>query len=79
MISHTWVRGETSSNSSSGVGPGTGDWFDHAEADRAGFFIQEFCRHVQGPLSGQRLRLEAWQHNIISNLFGCRRADHRRR
>lgn len=70
-------RGGTSSSSRSGLP--SGDWFDHAEADRAGFFIQEFCRHVQGPLTGQRLRLEAWQHHVISELFGRKRSDQRRR
>lgn len=79
MTSHTRAHDGKSSSSRSSIGSGTSDWFDHAEADRAGFFIQEFCRHAQGPLAGQRLRLEAWQHDIVSNLFGRKRADQRRR
>ena len=43
-------------------------WFDQRECDRAGFFIQEFCRHVKGQargLSGQprrprRPRVPGW-------------------
>jgi phage terminase large subunit-like protein len=54
-------------------------WFDHRECDRAGFFIQEFCRHVKGPMAGQRLRLEPWQYDVIAKLFGCKRANGLRR
>ena len=28
-----------------GASSNRGDWFSHRESDRAGFFIQEFCRH----------------------------------
>lgn len=55
------------------------DWFNHRDADRAGFFIQEFCRHVKGPLAGESLRLQPWQHEIVSNLFGCERPKGKRR
>jgi phage terminase large subunit-like protein len=54
-------------------------WFDQRECDRAIFFIQEFCRHVKGPLAGERLRLEPWQKDVTSKLFGWRRANGLRR
>lgn len=62
-----------------GASSSSGDWFNHRESDRAGFFIQEFCRHVKGPLAGESLRLQPWQHQIVSDLFGCKRPDGTRR
>jgi phage terminase large subunit-like protein len=55
------------------------DWFNHRESDRATFFVQEFCRHVKGPLTGENLRLQPWQNDIVSNLFGWKRPNGTRR
>jgi phage terminase large subunit-like protein len=43
------------------------------------FFIEEYCRHVKGPLTGQPLHLAPWQKRLICNLFGWRRPDASRR
>jgi phage terminase large subunit-like protein len=51
---------------------------DNAEADRAVFFIEEYCRHVQGPLAGQPFQLAPWQRRVTRRLFGQRVADGRR-
>jgi phage terminase large subunit-like protein len=55
------------------------DWFNHRESDRATFFVQEVCRHVKGPLTGENLRLQPWQNDIVSNLFGWKRPNGTRR
>ncbi len=61
--------------------PFSNDAFNYDEdiADRVLFFIEEYCRHVKGPLSGQPLLLAPWQRRLVSDLFGWRRADGRRR
>lgn len=43
------------------------------------FFIEEYCRHVQGPLAGQPLRLAPWQRRVTCRLFGDLAPDGRRR
>jgi phage terminase large subunit-like protein len=53
-------------------------FLDKDEADRVAFFIEEYCRHVQGPLSGQPFRLAPWQRRLARRLFGQRTADGRR-
>jgi len=53
--------------------------FDEHEAERVVFFIEEFCRHVKGPRSGQPFILEAWQRDLLRDLFGWRRPDGSRR
>jgi phage terminase large subunit-like protein len=65
------IRGEACSSE--------GDWFDQSDSDRVEFFIREFCRHVRGPLTGERLCLEPWQQHIVRDLFGRKRSDAVRR
>lgn len=62
-----WIRDAVCSSS--------GYWHDPADAHRARFFIQEFCRHVKGPLTGQTVWLEPWQADVVRALFGDKRAD----
>lgn len=50
-------------------------WYDEEEAQRAIFFIEEYCRHVKGPLAESPLRLAPWQSEIVRRLFGCKTAD----
>jgi phage terminase large subunit-like protein len=64
-------RGEACSSSAAGPG----GWYDPEDADRSVFFIQEYCQHVKGPLTGQRLRLEPWQAELVRRLFGTKRPD----
>ena len=46
-------------------------YFDEKSAKRAVDFIETFCQHVKGDLSGQKIILEEWQKNdIIRPLFG---------
>ena len=54
-------------------------WFSDQEAERATFFLEEFCRHVKGPLAGDTLRLEQWQRNLTRELFGWKRQNGARR
>ncbi len=50
----------------------------NADAERALLFIEEYCRHVQGPLAGQALKLAPWQRAVTRRLFGQHCADGRR-
>lgn len=46
-------------------------WFyDHKKAMKAVSFIERFCRHHEGELGGQLIKLELWQKSFISVLFG---------
>lgn len=46
-------------------------WFyDHKKAMKAVSFIERFCRHHEGELGGQLIKLELWQKAFISVLFG---------
>ena len=45
-------------------------FFDQKKASRAVAFIQQYCRHHEGPLAPQLIRLEVWQKALISVLFG---------
>jgi phage terminase large subunit-like protein len=41
--------------------------------------MEEYCRHVKGPLAGRRFRLSRWQRELVRNLFGWKdRNGHRR-
>jgi phage terminase large subunit-like protein len=53
--------------------------YDETAARQVTFFIEEYCRHVKGPLKGQPFHLAAWQRRLVCNLFGWRRADGTRR
>lgn len=52
---------------------------DAEAADGVVGFIEEYCRHVQGPQAGQPLVLAPWQRRVARRLFGRRLADGRRR
>ena len=45
-------------------------FFDQKKAARAIAFIQQYCRHHEGPLAPQLIRLEVWQKALISVVFG---------
>ena len=45
-------------------------YYDKDEANRAISFIETFCSHTKGELTGQPLLLEKWQKKIIGDLFG---------
>lgn len=48
-----------------------GDYFyDPDKAKEAVVFIQAFCRHHEGELAPQKIKLELWQKALISVLFG---------
>lgn len=44
--------------------------FNAKAANRAIMFIETFCRHHEGELAPQLIRLELWQKALISVLFG---------
>jgi len=33
-------------------------------------FIEQFCKHVKGPLAGKFIKLELWQKALIASLYG---------
>ena len=45
-------------------------FFNAKKAKQAVGFIENFCRHSQGSLGGQLIKLELWQRALISVLFG---------
>lgn len=45
-------------------------FYDTKKAQKAIAFIERFCRHHEGPLGGQLIKLELWQKAFISVLFG---------
>jgi phage terminase large subunit-like protein len=45
-------------------------FFDQKKAARAIAFIQQYCRHHEGPLAPQLITLEVWQKALISVVFG---------
>ena len=50
-------------------------YFDQKKAARAIAFIQQYCRHHEGPLAPQLIKLEVWQKALISVIFGVMDAD----
>ena len=50
-------------------------FFDQKKAARAIAFIQQYCRHHEGPLAPQLITLEVWQKALISVIFGVIDAD----
>jgi len=51
-------------------------YFDEEAADRAVNFIEKFCTHVKGELSGSAFILEQWQKDdIVRPLFGWKSKD----
>ena len=49
--------------------------FDQKKAARAIAFIQQYCRHHEGPLAPQLIRLEVWQKALLSVVFGVMDQD----
>lgn len=45
-------------------------FYDEKKAKRAISFIGRFCRHHEGELGGQLIKLELWQKAFLSVLFG---------
>lgn len=45
-------------------------FYEPKKATRAISFIEKFCRHHEGPLGGQLIKLELWQKAFLSTLFG---------
>ena len=45
-------------------------FFDQKKASMAIAFIQQYCRHHEGPLAPQLIRLEVWQKALLSVVFG---------
>lgn len=45
-------------------------YFSQKKANRALKFIENFCRHHEGALAPQLLKLELWQKALISVIFG---------
>ena len=44
--------------------------FSQKKANTAIAFIQQYCRHHEGPLAPQLIKLEVWQKALISIIFG---------
>ena len=53
-------------------------FFDQKRAARAIAFIQQYCRHHEGPLAPQLITLEVWQKALISVVFGIVDNNHLR-
>lgn len=45
-------------------------FYDQKKANKAIDFVETFCRHHEGTLGGQRIKLELWQKAFLSVLFG---------
>jgi len=45
-------------------------FFDQKKAAKAIAFIQQYCRHHEGPLAPQLITLEVWQKALLSVVFG---------
>lgn len=45
-------------------------FFDQKKTARAIAFIQQYCRHHEGPLAPQLITLEVWQKALVSVVFG---------
>lgn len=45
-------------------------FYDHKKATLAIVFIENFCRHHEGELAPQHLKLELWQKAFLSVVFG---------
>ena len=50
-------------------------FFDQKKAAQAIAFIQQYCRHHEGPLAPQLITLEVWQKALVSVVFGVMDAD----
>jgi phage terminase large subunit-like protein len=50
-------------------------YFDKEAASKAINFIEMFCTHTKGELTGSPLLLEDWQKKIIGDLFGWKQEN----
>jgi len=50
-------------------------FLDRKKASKAIRFVENFCRHHEGPLAPQLIRLELWQKALLSVIFGILDAD----
>jgi phage terminase large subunit-like protein len=50
-------------------------FFDQKKASKVIRFCENFCRHHEGPLAPQLIRLEVWQKALLSVIFGIVDAD----
>jgi phage terminase large subunit-like protein len=50
-------------------------FFDKKKADKAVFFIENFCHHSKGKLAPGLVQLELWQKAFVSCIFGIVDAD----
>lgn len=50
-------------------------YFDEQAAKKAISFIEKFCSHTKGELTGTPLFLEDWQKKIIGDLFGWKSVE----
>jgi len=51
-------------------------WFyDQKTASKVIRFVENFCRHHEGPLAPQLITLEVWQKALLSVIFGIKDAD----
>ncbi len=57
------------------------EWvFDNEKANRAIFFIENYCKHSKGSVGGKPFILELWQKALVASTFGfIHRIDHTRR
>lgn len=53
--------------------------FDPIKAADAIAFVEHYCRHSEGDLAGELIKLERWQRAIFANLFGWYRPNGNRR
>ena len=49
-------------------------FFDPKKASKVILFCEDFCRHHEGPLAPQLIKLETWQKAMLSVIFGI--VDH---
>ena len=49
--------------------------YDKKKASKAIRFCENFCRHHEGPLAPQLIKLELWQKALLSVIFGILDAD----
>ena len=50
-------------------------YLDRKKASKAIRFCENFCRHHEGPLAPQLIKLELWQKALLSVIFGILDAD----
>lgn len=53
--------------------------FDQRAAERACNFIERYIYHIEGEKAGTLFKLEQWQRKIVSDLYGWKREDGKRK